>query len=125
MDKEIRARLIQLARSKTTLAFSQLNEQLQLGLNFRYASDRKLLGEWLDEVSQHEFDKKRPLLSSLIIHRGTEREQGIGFYKLCEILYEKSWKKYKTNKSLVLEIMNECYSFWGDEENYRKYKTDH
>ena len=125
MDKEIRARLIQLARSKTTCTYSRLNEQLQLRLNFKYASDRKLLGQWLDEVSRHEFDRKRPILSSLIIYQGIERDQGIGFYKLCEILYGKSWRKFRSNKNLVIEIMNECYLFWEDDENYRKYKFDH
>lgn len=46
MIHEIRKQLIDLARSKTTWSYSQLNNQLQLNLNFTDPSHRKLIGEW-------------------------------------------------------------------------------
>ena len=86
MIKDIRLKLIELAKLKTPWSYSQLNEQLQLGLKFENPYDRDLIGEWLGEVSVHEHLKGRPLLSALIIHKSSDREQGDGFYKLCEKL---------------------------------------
>ena len=124
MIKDIRYKLIELARAKTPWSYTQLNEQLQLGLNFQNPYDRDLIGDWLGEVSLHEFNNKRPLLSALIIHKSSDKEQGDGFYKLCEEIYGEDWKSLKANKDFELEEMKKCYSFWKDSENYKKYKNN-
>lgn len=59
MIHEIRKQLIGLARSKTISSYSQLNNQLQLNLNFDDPSHRKLIGEWLGDISLHEYEKKK------------------------------------------------------------------
>ena len=73
----------------------------------------------------YEHQKGRPLLSSLIIHKSSDREQGNGFYKLCSEIYGKDWEELKADKDFELERMKECYSFWKDNENYKKYKNDY
>lgn len=123
MLDRIRLQLIELARLKTPWSYSQLNEQLQLGLNFKNGYDRDLIGDWLGDISRHEYENKRPLLSALIIHQAKDREQGDGFYKLCEELYKKPWKELKANPDFEIEKMKECYSFWKDDNNYKKFKT--
>jgi len=125
MEREIREKLIELARNKTPWSYSQLNEQLLLGLNFKNDYDRNLIGEFLGDISMHEYQKGRPLLSSLIIHKSSDREQGNGFYKLCSEIYGKKWEDLKADKDFELERMKECYSFWKDNENYKKYKNDY
>ena len=47
MIKDVRLKLIELARLRTTWSYSQLNDQRQLGLNFSNPLDRDLIGEWL------------------------------------------------------------------------------
>lgn len=125
MIKDIRLKLIELARLKTPWSYSQLNEQLQLHLDFKNPYDRELIGDWLGEISLHEFHMKRPLLSSLIIHKSNDREQGDGFYKLCEQIYGDDWKSLKADKDFELNEMKKCYSFWKDNENFKKYKNDY
>ncbi len=125
MHKEIRNKLIELARLKTPWSYSQLNEQLQLGFDFSLGYDRELIGEWLGEISMHEFERGRPLLSSLIIHQAKDREQGDGFYKLCEELYKIPWQDLKADKNFEIEKMKECYAFWKDNENFKKFKNDY
>ncbi len=125
MKREIRDKLIELARQKTPWSYSTLNDQLQLGLNFKNVLDRDLIGEWLGEVSAHEFEKGRPLLSSLIIHQAKDREQGDGFYKLCEKLLGNPWQELKADKGFEIEKMKECYAFWKDNDNYKKFKNDY
>lgn len=50
MTAEIRRKFIELARSKNTWSYSQLNDQLDLGLNFKKPYDRVLIGDWLEET---------------------------------------------------------------------------
>ena len=123
MVKEIRLQLIELARLKTTWSYSQLNDQLMLGLDFSIGSDRDLIGEWLGEISLHEYNNGRPLLSSLIVHKEADREQGDGYYKLCEDIYKKPWQELKADKNFEIERIKECFAFWKDNENYKKYKN--
>lgn len=92
MVKDIRLQLIELAKLRTTWTYTQLNEHLELGLNFNNDYHRKLIGEWLGEISVYEYSKGRPLLSSLITHKNRKREQGDGFYKLCEELFDENWE---------------------------------
>lgn len=124
MTKEIRVKLIELARLRTTWTYSQLNEQLELGLDFNLDHHRALIGEWLEDITRHEVEKKRPLLSSLITHKFGKREQGDGFYKLCEELFGTKWESLKANKKWENELIADCYTFWLNSENYKKYKND-
>lgn len=124
MLREIRYQLIELARLKTPWSYTQLNEQLQLGLNFANSYDRNLIGEWLGEISRHEFSQQRPLLSALVIHQSKDREQGDGFYRLCEDLIGIPWDQLKAKKTFEIDCMKECYAFWKDNSNYKKYKND-
>lgn len=124
MVKEIRTKLIELARLRTTWAYSQLNDQLQLGLDFSNGHDNKLIGEWLGEISTHEHEKGRPLLSVLITHKYGKREQGDGFYKLCENIYGKNWETLKKDKKWENGLIADCYEFWLNPDNYKKFKND-
>jgi hypothetical protein len=124
MVKDIRQQLIELARQQTTWTYSTLNEQLMLGLNFSNPYDRDLIGEWLGEVSEHEFSNGRPLLSCLITHKNGLREQGDGFYKLCEKLFGKDWQHLKADKKWEKGLMAECFEFWLEPTNYKNFKND-
>jgi len=124
MDRAIRTKLIELARLKTTWTYTQLNEQLLLNLNFEDASDRSLIGEWLGEISIYELEKGRPLLSVLITHKNGQREQGDGFYKLCEGFLGRPWEELKADKEWENQQIAKCFEFWTNPENYKNYKND-
>jgi len=124
MTKEIRLQLIELSKLRTTWTYTQLNHHLDLGLDFNNDYHRKLIGEWLGEISTHEFKRGRPLLSSLITHKNGKREQGDGFYKLCEEIFEEDWQKLKQDKVWENNLIAECFTFWGSTKNYKKHKDD-
>lgn len=124
MIKDIRAKLIELARLRTTWSYSQLNDQLQLNLNFSNLLDRDLIGDWLGEISVHEFNNGRPLLSCLITHQNGLREQGDGFYKLCEELFDNDWESLKVNKKWENQLIADCYEYWLIPANFKKFKND-
>lgn len=124
MVTDIREKLIALARLKTTWTYSELNQKLNLGLDFSNPSDRDLIGSWLGDISDHEHKKGRPLLSALITHKIGKREQGDGFYKLCEKLLGENWKKLKADKEWENRVIAECFTFWLEPDNYKLYKND-
>lgn len=124
MTKEIRDKLIELARLRTTWTYSQLNDQLNLGLDFSLDHHRALIGEWLGDISRYEYERGRPLLSSLITHKFGNREQGDGFYKLCEELFGTKWESLKANKKWENGLIADCYTFWQNPENYKEHKND-
>ncbi len=125
MIKDIRLKLIELARQRTTWAYSQLNDHLGLGLNFDNPLDRAQIGEWLGEISIHEYERGRPLLSALITHLRGQREQGDGFYKLCEQIYGEDWQALKEDKEWENGVIAECFRYWLEPDNYKKYKNDY
>lgn len=124
MKTIIREKLIELARLRTTWTYSQLNEQLNLRLDFNFDYHRSLIGEWLGEISRHEFEKGRPILSSLITHKFGKREQGDGFYKLCEELFSTNWQNLKADKKWENTLIAECYTFWTNTDNFKQFKND-
>jgi hypothetical protein len=58
MVKDIRSFLIEQARLKKTITYGAMNDVLQLGLDFRNRYDSKQVGDWLDEISEHEVSKR-------------------------------------------------------------------
>jgi len=123
MNRDIRNKLIECARLKCTISYSTLNDQLQLGYDFIIEHHRKLIGEDLGEISTYEHAKDRPLLSALVVRKGSGYE-GDGFYKLCEKLGYGSWETLKRSKKFDEDRQNECFEYWRNDENYKKHKDD-
>ncbi len=72
----------------------------------------------MGEISRHEFERGRPLLSSLITHKLGMREQGDGFYKLCQELYgDKDWETLKADKKWENGVIAEYFEFWLNPDN--------
>jgi len=120
IDRQIRERLIKAAREKSTVTYSLLNDELELGFDFRIADDRVDIGLDIEDVSSFEHEKGRPLLSALVVSSGAKKTQGSGFNKLCEKLDGVDWKSKKKNRGYE----KECYAFWGDNDNYKKFRDD-
>lgn len=125
MLHEIRKHLIEVARTRRTCTYTELNNQLQLNFNFDNSLDRKHIGDWLGDISLHEYDKERPLISALVIHKANDKEQGDGFYKLCEGIYGENWESLKKDKTFEKRIIDECHEFWTDVKNYKDFINDY
>lgn len=113
-----------MVRLRTTWTYSQLNDQLQLGLDFSNGYDNKLIGKWLEEISRHEYEKERPVLSCLITHKYGKREQGDGFYVLCEDLFKRDRYELKADKKWENQLIADCYEYWLNPDNYKEFKND-
>src|SRR5688572_15989829 len=119
MNETVRNELIQLARKKRTITYQELSDRCKLGLVMRDSEfARAEIGRILGEISSFEHNNNRPLLSALVISKGSG-EQGDGFYKLCEELGYGSFKKIKRDITFDSIQMNRCFDFWSNDEKYQ------
>jgi hypothetical protein len=88
MRRDIYEKLILVARSKKLISYSELNNELNLGLDFESPYDRDLIGELLGEISRFEVSHGNPMLSALVVHKEGQsyKDPGEGFYKLARAL---------------------------------------
>ena len=80
MDEELRQRLIEAARAGQLVAYGELEEMLCL--SFDNPNDRRIVGEYLGEISRFEVAAGRPMLSSVVWHKDMSGP-GKGFFTLA------------------------------------------
>lgn len=123
MNETVRKKLIELARKRgeQSITYQELSDECNLGLVMRdseYA--RAEIGRILGEVSAYEYKHKRPLLSSLVLSKGSGYE-GDGFFKLCEELGFGPWRKLQRDDLFPIKEMKKCYEFWKDDIKYAQH----
>lgn len=118
MNKDIRNHLIEIARERQIIYYQELCDKCELRLNMREnPTDRLEIGRLLGEISTHEYQNGRPLLSALVLTKGGE--EGDGFYKLCEELgITGDWRKLKKDGIFAAQEIQRCHDFWRDNTNY-------
>lgn len=120
MNKDVRRYLVDLAQAKQIIPYQKLADDCDLGLDMHnYPHHRAEMGIILGDISAYEWQKSRPLLSSIVVLQGGT-ELGDGFYKLCELLGIGDAKKLKRD-FFGIEQMRDTHNFWSDTANYRKY----
>ncbi len=126
MKREIRNKLIEQARLKTTISLKQLNQDLFYGFHISSNAHNQIVEEILAEISLHEHSKKRPLLSAMIKEkRGFEIKKSRSFAKLCKNIFGINMEQLKKNPSFEKEKLNECINFWKEDTNYHQHKDDY
>jgi len=124
MNTRVREYLIDKARQRTnqTVTYQQLSDDCSLGLNMKENSqDRITIGGILGDISVHEHNNVRPLLSSLVLRSGDSYE-GDGFYKLAETLGFGNWQMLKRDGLFEVQQINECISFWSDDIHHSTHR---
>lgn len=123
MNEIVRKKLIELARQRgeQTITYQELSDQCNLGLVMRDSEfARAEIGRILGAISEYENKNKRPLLSSLVLSKGSAYE-GDGFFKLCEELGFGPWRKLQKDVTFPSIQMRRCYDFWKDDIKYAQY----
>ena len=121
MNTRVRKKLIQVARGRANLmTYQSLIYEAELGLNLENSHEKSMLTEVIDEISESEYKKGRPLLSALVHTKG-QKNQGDSFYRLCERLGFGNWKELKRNSNFIEEHREACREFWKDKANFSAY----
>jgi hypothetical protein len=82
-DLRLYQRLIVAARDGSTLTYSEAGAPAEMSM--RVPRDRALIGQMLTTISQREARAGRPMLSSIVVHKG-EGSLGTGFFQLGQEL---------------------------------------
>jgi len=115
MRKDIYERLLQAARAQETITYGELNDELKLGLDFLHRpTDRKIIGDWLDEISIYEVEGGRRMLSALVYrNRYTNmRIPSKRFLRLARKLGLYSGEDASTFWRNEINLVHEC---WKDQ----------
>ena len=82
MNKAIHKKLTEVARAQATISYSELAPLVDLDMS--RDSDRAEMGRILGEISTHEHEERRPMLSAVVTHK--DGDPGKGFYTLAREL---------------------------------------
>jgi len=103
---EIRRILIEVARNKRVISYSELANKIEtIEIEpFAYA-----IGHLLGEISSEEDDAGRGMLS-VVVHRSDENKPGKGFFELART----RGREIVDEDSLLIEEMNRVYEYWSN-----------
>lgn len=117
MNLEIRKYLIDQCRIGKPIYYEDIAKKLKLNLDLE--SDRNVLSKTLGEISAYEYDKGRPLISSIAIYK-VQNDHGNGFYNLCEHLGIGKANVLKEQFYGFTEL-EASKKFWNSDSNFQKF----
>ena len=102
MNQAIYKKLKEVARAKDVITYGELNQELNLGLDFEKDKDRAEIGQLLDEINRYEHSQGHPMLTAVVIRSG-ENMPGTGFFELARQL-----GVYQGDSDLVFFVHELC-----------------
>jgi len=76
----IYARLVELARARQLTTYSDIAPLA--GLSMDVEQDRERISQLLGEIAIHEASEGRPMLTAIVVHRGSDNNPGEGFFAI-------------------------------------------
>lgn len=84
MDMTLYQKLVDLARSDDLAAYSQVAPLI--GLDMSIEADRDEIAKRLGDIARHEYRNNRPMLTSLVVHHGSDNNPGEGYFAIAHEL---------------------------------------
>lgn len=113
IHQEIYTRLKEAARSGELITYGQIAPLANL--NLQSQADRNKIGEILGQISTHEHENGRPLLSAIVVLSG-DGCPSEGFFKLARHLGRYSGHSDEEDLAFFAREIKHLYSFWQDEQ---------
>lgn len=82
MNETLYNELLRLARSQRLTTYSDIASLV--GLDMGNNEDRHKITNLLREIAVHENDAGRPMLTSLVVHKGNDNNPGEGFFSIAQ-----------------------------------------
>ena len=99
LDFDLRQRLIEVAKSKETISYSELRPDAP-----------QTLAAPLDEINKYEHEEGRPLLSPVVAHKDGDRMPGSGFF---ESAWELGQYKEGNPEEYWRQELERVWGYWG------------
>lgn len=103
MNQTLYDELVRLARARRLAAYSDVSPLV--GLSMDREEDRDEIARLLGEIAIHEHIERRPMLTSLIVHRGNDNNPGEGFFAIAQEL-----GLYNGRRDQILRL-----TFWANQ----------
>lgn len=81
MHTGIYLQLIELARAQRLTTYSDIAPLAGLSMNVE--QDRGRISQLLGEIVIHEVSENRPMLTAIVVHRGSDNNPGEGFFSVA------------------------------------------
>jgi hypothetical protein len=82
MNTTIYQKLVKTAQERKLITYGEIAPLANL--NMDDDKDRSAMAEILGEIARHEQAAERPMLTSVVIHRGRDNNPGEGFYAIAQ-----------------------------------------
>jgi hypothetical protein len=107
-DPRLYERLIGAARTSRLLSYGDVGAPAELDMSLSY--HRRLIGQMLGEISIREAKDGRPMLSSVVVHKGTTTVDP-GFYQLGQDIHQV--QPGETDEAFGKRQQDETFAFWS------------
>jgi hypothetical protein len=112
-NEAVYERLKQIAKEKTLIAYSKLNEDCKLGLDFNDEKDRSELTDILGTIAWREVSMGRPMLSAVVVWKSVRPyTPADGFFAYADDLGLR--QPGEEDRALWYRLLNACYEKWKD-----------
>ncbi|MCQ2349868.1 MAG: hypothetical protein MJZ98_05240 [Paludibacteraceae bacterium] len=111
-QERVRDILIETARKKSVVVYSDLVKKAGLKLDMSIPYDRGQLGELLGRFSEKEVAEGRPMLSSVSVLSGSYR-CGQGFFDIAKELYGRTFHNQEEKEKFESDEMNDTHEYWS------------
>ena len=103
MNQVLYDELVNLARTQRISAYSDVSPLV--GLSMTIDQDREQIALLLSEIAWHEHQNNRPMLTSLIVHKGGDNNPGEGFFAIA-----KEFSLFNGSRDPILRL-----EFWANQ----------
>ena len=107
MHEQIYEKLKEVARERTVTYYSDIAPMA--GLNMDLQSDRNEIGAILDDINRHEHEMARPMVSAVVVHKGSLKP-GKGFFTLTR---ELGLFSGSDEDKFYIQELRKVYDYWA------------
>lgn len=113
MDPILYKHLVRLAKNKMIAAYSEVAPLLNLSMEIE--EHREKIAELLGEIAQYEHENNRPMLTSLIVHKGNDNNPGEGFFSIAtELGYFDGSRESIARLTFWVNQVTQVHNHWSE-----------
>ncbi len=113
MNQILYNELIRLARANLLTTYSDVAPLVDLSMDNE--EDRNLIAEMLREIAVYENEEGRPMLTSLVVHRGNDNNPGEGFFYIAQELGLFDGSREQLARLIFWSNqVTEVHNYWGN-----------
>ncbi len=112
MNQILYQELLRLARNKKLAAYSEVSPLV--GLSMDIDEHREKMAALLGEIVYHEHEAGRPMLTSLVVHKGNDNNPGEGFFSIAtELGYFDGSRDQIARLTFWANQVTDVHNYWS------------